>query len=59
MELKQISCIEDVYISSIAQSLEVGAGTTNSSDATEKEYNFTLTCSYTNPWASLTDAEEE
>ncbi|MBO5609806.1 MAG: pilus assembly protein PilM [Eubacterium sp.] len=59
MELKQISCIDDVYISSIAQSLEVGAGTTNSSDATEKEYNFTLTCSYTNPWASLTDAEEE
>ena len=59
MELKKISCIEDVYVSSITQSLEIGAGATNSSDALEKQYNFTLTCSYTNPNASLTDAEEE
>ena len=59
MQLKSIKCIDDVYISSIAQTLTVGAGATNASDAVETQYNFTLTCVYTNPWASLTDAEEE
>ena len=59
MQLKQIKCIEDVYVSSIAQTLTVGAGATNASDGVDPQYNFTLTCEYTNPWASLTDAEEE
>ena len=58
MQLKKMECIEDVYVSSIAQTLEVGAGATSASDGTAS-FNFTLTCRYTNPWASLTDAEEE
>ena len=36
----------------------IGAGATSASDGTAS-FNFTLTCRYTNPWASLTDAEEE
>jgi len=58
MNLKTIKCIDDVYVSSIAQTLEYGAGATNASDG-EQSFNFTLTCVYTNPDASATDAEEE
>jgi type IV pilus assembly protein PilM len=58
MNLKEIKCIEDVYVSSITQTLEVGAGATNASDG-EAVFNFTLTCVYTNPNASATDADEE
>ena len=58
MQLKTIECIDDVYVSNISQTLEIPAGATNASDGTAT-YNFTLSCVYTNPWASLTDAEEE
>ncbi len=58
MNLKTISCIEDVYVSSISQELEVPFGATNASEGTSS-FNFTLTCVYTNPNASATDAEEE
>ncbi len=58
MNLKTIKCIDDVYVSSISQELEVGPGATNVTDGTST-FNFTLTCVYTNPNASATDAEEE
>lgn len=58
MNLKTIKCIDDVYVSTITQSLEVGAGASNTSEG-EQTFNFTLTCVYTNPNASATDAEEE
>ena len=50
MNLKEFDFIDDVYVSSIAQ-VETEAG--------DNEFDFTLTCVYTNPYASLTDAEEE
>ncbi|SEQ18323.1 type IV pilus assembly protein PilM [Lachnospiraceae bacterium NE2001] len=50
MQLKTISCIDDVYVSSVALSKTEDGKT---------EYAFTCTCVYTNPNASLTDAEEE
>ena len=58
MNLKTIKCIDDVYVSSISQELEVGPGAKNVTDGTST-FNFTLTCVYTNPNASATDAEEE
>lgn len=50
MNLKTFSFIDDVYISTISA---------EENDLGEMEYNFTLTCVYTNPYASSTDAEEE
>lgn len=50
MNLKEFDFIDDVYISSVSQ----GEG-----DDGNKEFTFGLTCVYTNPYASLTDAEEE
>lgn len=58
MNLKEMDCIDDVYISAISQSLEVAPGATSATDG-ESTFNFTLTCVYTNPNASATDAEEE
>ena len=51
MNLKEFSFVDDVYVSAITQS-ESEIGDT-------PEFNFTLTCVYTNPNASATDAEEE
>jgi len=51
MNLKEFDFIDDVYVSSIVQSEVEGTG--------ESVFDFTLTCVYTNPNASLTDAEEE
>ena len=51
--------MKNKHLADHANVIEVGSGATNSSDASERQFNFTLTCSYTNPWASLTDAEEE
>ena len=50
MQLKTISCIEDVYVSGVSMT---------SDDEGNLEYSFTATCVYTNPDASATDAEEE
>lgn len=50
MQLKTIGCIDDVYVSSVSMT---------KNDLGETEYTFTATCVYTNPNASLTDAEEE
>ena len=58
MNLKEIKCIDDVYVSSISQTLEVAPGATSATDG-EATFEFTLTCVYTNPNASATDAEEE
>lgn len=58
MNLKTIKCIDDVYVSSITHDLEVPFGATNASEGTSS-FSFTLTCVYTNPNASATDAEEE
>jgi len=50
VNLKTFDFIDDVYISSVSQSLN---------ENNEPEFTFTLTCVYTNPYASLTDAAEE
>jgi type IV pilus assembly protein PilM len=50
MNLKEFSFIDDIYVSSISA---------EENDAGETDYNFSLTCVYTNPYASATDAEEE
>ena len=50
MNLKEFDFIDDVYISSVSQS---------ENELKEPEFHFTLTCVYTNPNASATDAEEE
>ena len=50
MNLKEFDFIDDIYVSSISQG-EDELGNTS--------FSFTLTCVYTNPYASLTDAEEE
>lgn len=48
VNLKTIKCIDDVYVSSVSQSVDEN-GT--------KQFTFSLTCVYTNPNASATDAE--
>ncbi len=50
VNLKGLEVIDDVYISSVSQGLDEDNNT---------QFTFTLTCVYTNPYASLTDAEEE
>ena len=50
MNLKEFSFIDDVYVSSVAQA---------ENEMGESDFAFTLTCVYTNPNASATDAEEE
>ncbi|MBO4864490.1 MAG: pilus assembly protein PilM [Eubacterium sp.] len=50
MQLKTIKCVEDVYVSAVTMSSE--------EDGT-LYYSCTLTCEYTNPNATATDAEEE
>lgn len=50
MNLKEFSFIDNVYISSVSQSED---------EAGDASFTYTLTCSYTNPNASATDAEEE
>ncbi|MBP3234123.1 MAG: pilus assembly protein PilM [Eubacterium sp.] len=50
MNLKEFSFIENVYISSVSQAED---------EAGDSSFTYTLTCSYTNPNASATDAEEE
>ena len=52
MQLKTISCVEDVYISGVTSNIE--------DEGTDRQFAFTLTCVYTDPHASTeTDAEEE
>ena len=51
MNLKTFSFIDDIYVSSIQAE--------ENEDTHEIQYNFTLTCVYTNPYATSTDAEEE
>ena len=50
MNLKTFSFIDDIYVSTISQEED---------DAGNIQYNYNLTCVYTNPNASATDAEEE
>lgn len=50
MNLKTFSFIDNVFISSISAEED---------ESGEMQYVFTLTCEYTNPYASSTDAEEE
>jgi type IV pilus assembly protein PilM len=50
MNLKTFSFIDDVYISTISQ---------DEDEAGNIQYAFNLSCVYTNPFASATDAEEE
>ncbi len=51
VNLKQIECIQDVFITSISQSVEEGTSNVI--------YNFTLTCTYVDPFAGLAEAATE
>jgi type IV pilus assembly protein PilM len=51
VNLKQMDVIEDAYVAAITASTDEDAGTT--------VYNFSLTCTYTNPFTAVDTADSE